>query len=142
MITGLGVSIFVVLTIVALLHAYWAFGGRWPGHDEPSLARTVVGSKGITEMPARGPTLAVAVVIFLAGVVALARVDLVSVLLPPMLQSVAVTALAVVFLGRGIASFTPWFRASQSEEPFATLDRRLYGPLCLALGTGFAVLVA
>ncbi len=142
MITGLAVSIFVVLTIVALLHAYWAFGGRWPGHDEPSLARMVVGSKGITTMPARGPTLAVAVVIFLAGVVALARADLVAVPLPPMLRSVAVTALAVVFLGRGIASFTPWFRASQSEEPFATLDRRLYGPLCLALGTGFAVLVA
>lgn len=142
MIAGLAVSIFVVLTIVALLHAYWAFGGRWPGHDELSLARMVVGSKGITTMPARGPTLAVAVVIFLAGVVALARADLVPVPLPPMLQSVAVTALAVVFLGRGIASFTPWFRASQSEEPFATLDRRLYGPLCLALGTGFAVLVA
>ncbi|MBV5262480.1 DUF3995 domain-containing protein [Pinisolibacter aquiterrae] len=141
MIAGLAVSIFVVLTIVALLHAYWAFGGRWPGHDEPSLARMVVGSKGITAMPARGPTLAVAVVIFLAGVVALARVDLVPVPLPPMLQSVAVTVLAVVFLGRGIASFTPWFRASQSEEPFATLDRRLYGPLCLASGTGFAVLV-
>lgn len=141
MIAGLAVSIFVVLTIVALLHAYWAFGGRWPEHDEPSLARMVVGSKGITAMPARGPTLAVAVVIFLAGVVALARVDLVPVPLPPMLQSVAVTALAVVFLGRGVASFTPWFRASQSEEPFATLDRRLYGPLCLALGTGFAVLV-
>lgn len=141
MVAGLAVSIFVVLTIVALLHAYWAFGGRWPGHDEPSLARMVVGSKGIITMPARGPTLAVAVVIFLAGVVALARADLVPVPLPPMLQSVAVTALAVVFLGRGIASFTPWFRASQSEEPFATLDRRLYGPLCLALGTGFAVLV-
>lgn len=142
MIAGMAVSIFVVLTIVALLHAYWAFGGRWPGHDELSLARMVVGSKDITAMPARGPTLAVAVVIFLAGVVALARVDLVPVPLPPMLQSLAVTALAVVFLGRGIASFTPWFRTSQSEEPFATLDRRLYGPLCLALGTGFAVLVA
>lgn len=142
MIAGLAVSIFVVLTIVALLHAYWAFGGRWPGHDEPSLARMVVGSKGIATMPARGPTLAVAVVIFLAGVVALARADLVPVPLPPMLRSVAVTVLAVVFLGRGIASFTLWFRASQSEEPFATLDRRLYGPLCLALGTGFAVLVA
>lgn len=142
MLAGLAVSIFVTLTIVALLHAYWAIGGRWPGHDELSLARTVVGSKGITTMPARGPTLAVAVVILLAGVAALARVDLVPVPLPPMLRSVAVTALAVVFFGRGISSFTPWFRASQSEEPFATLDRRLYGPLCLALGTGFAVLAA
>ena len=71
-------------------------------------------------MPARGPTLAVAVVIFLAGVVALARVDLFLVSLPPMLQSVAVAALAVIFSGRGLSSFTPWFRASQSEEPFAT----------------------
>ncbi|NLH83772.1 MAG: DUF3995 domain-containing protein [Phyllobacteriaceae bacterium] len=142
MVVVTALSIFVVLTIVALLHAYWAFGGRWPGHDELSLARTVVGSKGITAMPARGPTLVVAVQIFLAGVVASARAGLVPTPLPATAQTVALAALATVFLVRGIAGFTPMFRALQSEEPFATLDRRLYSPLCLALGIGFAILVA
>lgn len=140
MTTALAFLIFVVLTIVAVLHAYWAFGGRWPGHDELSLARTVVGSKGVTTMPARGPTLVVALLIFVAGVLALAPVGVSPIVLPPMLQTLAIAALAVVFLARGAIGFTPLFRRLQAEEPFATLDRRLYSPLCLALGAGFAVL--
>jgi hypothetical protein len=28
---------------IAALHAYWALGGLWPGHDADSLFRTVVG---------------------------------------------------------------------------------------------------
>lgn len=137
---ALAFLIFVVLIIVSVFHVYWAFGGKWPGHDEISLARAVVGSQGITAMPGRGPTLAVALLIFCAGVVALMQADVVPALLPPMMRSVAVVFLAALFLVRGIVSFTPQFRRSQSEEPFATLDRRLYGPLCLALGAGFAVL--
>jgi hypothetical protein len=141
MMIGLAFLIFVILTIVAILHTYWAFDGRWPGHDELSLARRVVGSKGITAMPARGLTLVVAILIFIAGVMALTQVSVFPVRLPPVLQSTAMVALAAIFLARGAVSFTPLFRHLQAEEPFVTLDRRIYGPLCLALGIGFAVLV-
>ncbi|MBR7552201.1 DUF3995 domain-containing protein, partial [Mycobacterium tuberculosis] len=50
-------------------------------------------------------------------------------------------ALTVIFLARGGLSFTAFFRNRQAEEPFLTLDRRYYGPLCLAIGAGFAVLL-
>ncbi|WP_163602926.1 DUF3995 domain-containing protein, partial [Klebsiella pneumoniae] len=62
--------VFIVLTIVAALHLYWGFGGLWPARDQLSLARTVVGSKGISAMPSRGVTVVVAALIFTAGVLA------------------------------------------------------------------------
>ena len=48
--------------------------------------------------------------------------------------------IALVFLGRGIAGFTPWWRRLAPEQPFARLDVRYYSPLCLLIGLGFAVL--
>jgi hypothetical protein len=49
--------------------------------------------------------------------------------------------LAIVFLGRGIAAYLEAFRQHFSEEPFATLDRKLYGPLCIFIGLGFGTLL-
>ena len=51
-------------------------------------------------------------------------------------------ALAVVFLARGIAGFTPWWTALTPEPNFRLNDRRVYTPLCLAIGLGFIALVA
>ncbi|TIX64206.1 MAG: DUF3995 domain-containing protein, partial [Mesorhizobium sp.] len=54
----------------------------------------------------------------------------------------AATALliALVFLARGIAGFTPWWRRLAPEQPFARLDVNYYSPLCLVVGLGFAFL--
>lgn len=141
MATGLALLIFITLTFVAALHAYWAFGGLWPGRNELSLARIVVGSRGITKMPSRGLTLIVALLIFVSGLIALAQVSILPALLPPLFQQAAIIGLAIVLLVRGTASFTPQFRRMQAEEPFATLDRNVYAPLCLALGAGFITLL-
>jgi hypothetical protein len=48
--------------------------------------------------------------------------------------------IGLVFLGRGIAGFTPWWRRLTPEQPFARLDQSLYSPLCLLIGLGFIVL--
>ena len=56
------------------------------------------------------------------------------------LAAVPAIVVTLVFLGRGIAGFTPTWRALTPEQPFATLDLRYYSPLCLAIGAGFAVL--
>ena len=57
-----------------------------------------------------------------------------------MLPALAGLAVALVFLGRGVAGFTPAWRRHTPEQPFATLDVRYYSPLCLAIGIGFAAL--
>jgi hypothetical protein len=48
--------------------------------------------------------------------------------------------IGLVFLGRGITGFTPAWRRLAPEMPFARLDMRYYSPLCLVIGTGFAIL--
>ena len=57
-------------------------------------------------------------------------------------EGLAATSLLIglVFLGRGIAGFTPWWRRLAPEQPFARLDLRYYSPLCLLIGLGFAIL--
>lgn len=129
--------VFVVLLTVSLAHLMWAVGSPWPIRDPALLARTVIGLPGVTRVP-RFAALVVSILVLVAGVLALSLADhaaggwwltLIGVLL------------AAVFLGRGTLGYTTGWRTRFSEEPFATLDRKNYSPLCLALGVGFLLLV-
>jgi hypothetical protein len=86
----------------------------------------------------RLPALAVALLVFAAGIIALAVAD-------PVAGGLGLTLLgallALVFIGRGILGYTPRWRAAFPVEPFATLDRRNYSPLCLVIGAGYLFLV-
>ena len=61
---------------------------------------------------------------------------------PPWLVLLAGAAAALVFAGRGVAGYVPAWRARHPREPFASLDRHYYSPLCLLLAAGFVVLLA
>lgn len=130
---------FVPLLMIALVHFVWALGGTWPIRNETLLAQTVIGTPGVTQMPHRLLSLAVSLLVLTAGVVALALADHDS-------GSWWLTGLgallAVVFLARGVLGYTAGWRTRFPTEPFATLDRRNYSPLCLWIGTGFVILVA
>ena len=129
---------FVPLLMVAVAHLIWALGGSWPIRNEALLAQTVVGLPGITKMPPKLASFAVFLFVLAAGVVALALADHTS-------GSWWLTALgvvlAVVFIGRGVLGYTAGWRARFPTEPFATLDRKNYSPLCLWIGAGFLILV-
>lgn len=129
--------VFVVLLAVAIAHFLWAVGSRWPIRDPALLARTVIGKPGVTRVP-RLASLIVSLLVLAAGVIALALADHTG-------GGVGLTfvgiVLAAIFLGRGILGYTKGWRAMFSEEPFATLDRKNYSPLCLAIGVGFVILV-
>lgn len=129
--------IFVVLLAVAIAHLMWAIGSPWPIRDRALLARTVVGLPGVTRVP-RLATLAVAVLVLAAGVLALSLADHTA---GGWGLTLTGLVLAALFLGRGALGYTPAWRQRFTEEPFATLDRRNYSPLCLALGAGFLLLV-
>lgn len=139
--TAIGLSLSTVLTGIGLIHVFWALGGVWPGADERSLARSVVGTSGVEHMPPPGLALVVAALLFGAALVPLTWLDLMLGFVPPRLTAVALLALVLVFAVRGVAGYTPWFRTSHPEEPFATLDKRFYSPLCLVLSAGFATLL-
>jgi hypothetical protein len=135
-----GVILFIMLATIALLHAYWAFGGLWPAATEQDLINTVVGARHLKNMPATGMTLVVAALILSAGFVALAASGVLSVV-PQWLARIAALGAAMIFLARGVAGlarlsiFKTWI-----AEPFATLNAQFYSPLCLAMGAAFLFL--
>jgi hypothetical protein len=134
----IGSLTFVPLLMVAFAHLLWSFGNTWPIRNETLLAQTVVGLPGITRMPNRLLTFVVSLLIFAAGIVALALADHTS---GGWWLTLLGVLLAAVFIGRGALSYTSGWRARFPTEPFATLDRKNYGPLCFWIGAGFLILV-
>lgn len=130
--------VFVLLLAVAIAHFIWSVGGTWPIRNEGLLAKTVVGRPGVTKMPPRLASFSVAAALLAAGIVALSLADATG-------GGAWLTALGALlglaFLGRGVVGYTAGWRARFPEEPFATLDRRNYSPLSLAIGAGFLILV-
>ncbi|MGV3575781.1 MAG: DUF3995 domain-containing protein [Devosia sp.] len=129
---------FIALFAVSLAHFLWSIGRTWPIRNEKLLAQTVVGFKDIERMPPRLASLGISIATIAAGVCALALADHESGGIPLDLGGVA---LAAVFLARGIAGYTTWWKTLTPEPNFRLNDARVYSPLCLALGLGFLTLV-
>ncbi|MEO1745111.1 MAG: DUF3995 domain-containing protein [Pseudomonadota bacterium] len=131
----------VILVITATIHAYWAMGGVWPGTDDRSLAKTVVGTNGIETMPPRWITGLVTVAIFAAAFLPMAWLGWISVPLPSWTLTTGMMVLTLIFLGRGLGGFVPAVKRMNSEEPFATLDAKYFSPLILAVGLALSYLL-
>ena len=138
--TVLALMLTAALLLIAVTHAAWGVGIVRPAADETSLARTVVGAKGVTRMPSPVACFSVAVVLLAIACWPLWRVGMIGSPLPERPSLLAGSAIAGGLAARGFASYVPAWRRLVPEEPFATLDRALYGPLCLLLAAGFAVL--
>jgi len=68
--TWAAVTLIFVLAGLALLHAYWGLGGRWPGHDDISLVERVVGRTKSMRAPPPRACFAVAAALLSAAAVA------------------------------------------------------------------------
>jgi Protein of unknown function (DUF3995) len=141
MIDAIAIVLFVMLASIALLHAYWAAGGLWPGRDEADLARRVTGEPRRTRLPPVWMTWAVAGAIGVAALWPLFASGLVHLPVPHALVLGIAGLIGLGFLLRGIAGFTPAWRRSHAAEPLAQRDRQLFSPLCLILAAGYATLV-
>jgi hypothetical protein len=124
----------VVLATIGGAHVYWAFGGMWPGKTRVDLANIVIGHQ---EMPGFLPTMAVAIIMFgLAGFALLPVWGGSGIPAWPAVEWLT-RGIAAVFLLRALATVVmPWFIGA--AEPFRSLDRWVYAPLCVLLGAGFA----
>lgn len=131
------VVVAIVLFIISGLHLLWASGSAWPCSDRQSLLQAVVGHPQIRTFPSTPLTVAVALAIALAGVLALWAGGIMALPLPLWIRTIGLGVLATVFLLRGASSYTPRRVWGTPIEPFATLDTRYFAPLCLALGAGF-----
>ena len=140
--TYIGGLVAVVLLVIGLIHLLWGSRIYWPCRDEKTLARTVVGVANVAAMPAPYQCHFATFAAFIAGVDAL---FLGRVLGPGVVAGWLILAIGcaccLVLLLRGVAGFAPVWARLTPEQPFRTLDKRYYAPLCLLLGAGFAVLI-
>lgn len=130
--TILALILSTVLLALAALHILWGIGFWFPIRDEPALVRAVIGSRDVDRMPGAIPCGLIAVLLLWAAFCPWWGDGFV--------RHVSVGLFAVVFIGRGLLAYTRIWRRFTPQEPFATLDRTRYGPLCLAIGLGFVAL--
>ena len=131
----------VVLLVLSILHLIWGFGGTWPEKDAQALARRVAGFKGVRDMPRPAACFFVAAALAFAAIITLAAAGVLPTSYPHWLVRTALGAVAAIFTLRGLLAYTPQWRERTPEEPFASLDRRYYGPLCLFIGGALTVIV-
>lgn len=120
-----------VLAGIAVLHAAWGLGSSFPFDDHATLADTVAGTDAV---PDRAACFGV------AGLLAMAAATVAGErLLPGRLRRIGATGVAAVLGVRGVFGLTARTSAlvgRPTSPRFVELDRRFYGPLCLALACG------
>ena len=120
-----------ICSALAFLTLLWSLGFVWPMRSEADLSRAVIGTKGQDRMPHAWPLALVPVLFITAAIWPV---------WPTNWTREGLIILALIFLARGTATLIGVMKRVCPEEPFATLDRRFYGPLSLALGLAFALL--
>ncbi len=128
--------------MVAAIHFYWGLGGLWPVNSHRELVDTVIGDANLNHVPGIAMTGPIAVGIFAAGITALGGAGIITAM-PTWFWKTGCAILVLVFAGRGLAGFAAAANLIpiNATEPFATYDVWAYSPLCIAIGTGFAIIL-
>ncbi len=127
----------VTFFYLAGLHVYWARGGYWPGTDTQSLLARVVGVSPSGTMPGPAACLVVTTLLSVAALIPLALLGWVPLPWP----LIAAYGCAAVLILRGVLGYVDHLlRPGIVETPFFRLNRWLYSPLCLLLGSSMLYL--
>jgi hypothetical protein len=113
---------------VAGFHVLWGLGSAWPAADRCRLADSVAGTE---EMPSARACFAVAGALGAAAALVAGAGE------QYRLLRVARAGVGAVLVNRGVIGVTGWTELLVPWTPsrhFQDLDRRFYGPFCLALG--------
>jgi hypothetical protein len=126
------IALIVVFCALALVHVYWALGGR---AFKAAAIPQVEGQRAFN--PSRLGTLAVAIALGAAAVLIALDARLLALPVPSRFVSTFVFVLAFVFLARAIGDFrlVGFFKRVRGS-PFARLDTLVYSPLCLVIAAG------
>ena len=128
----LAIAIVTVFVVLALVHAYWAFGGRitWL-----AVVPEVKGRPAFT--PSALATFVVAGALFACAGLIAATAGVLVVPVSPSVLTWLTFALALVLLLRAVGDFrlVGFFKRVRGTN-FARLDTAVYSPLCLALSLG------
>jgi hypothetical protein len=122
-------SICTILTLLGLLHLFWAAGGKLGrGAAVPSV-------NGVAAFnPSQAATVAVAAALFSAALVVAMAGDLIAVPRLRSLTTALALVLAMIFAARAIGDFRlVGFFKTRGDGSFTQFDSLIYSPLCLVL---------
>ena len=128
------------LIVLALLHLYWAVGGRWPGHDDQSMVERVVGRTPGMKAPRFWLAFAVTVALMMSAALVAVTGGLVPHPNLPWGKSIVSLGFWIsgaVFAVRGVAGFVPGVFRYAEGTPFMQLNQWFYSPLCLAIAAAY-----
>ena len=128
-------AVFLILSTIAALHYLWASGSTWPVATQEQFVRSFIGVQSAKTMPGKRLTVLVATLILAAAASAPWGAALITLPLPSWSKPILLWALFAVFLLRGLSTYG--LPNLPRAEPFKTLDRRYFAPLCLVLAAGF-----
>jgi hypothetical protein len=135
--TFIAAALIAVLAALAVLHAYWGFGGRWPGHDDVSMVERVVGRTREMRPPRPRACFFVATALLAAAILVIVhRTEGLNAVVA-LLATVGFWSATAVFLLRGLAGFVPAVFRYAEGTPFHRLNRIYYSPLCLLIAGAF-----
>lgn len=128
---------FLILTAIAGIHFYWAFGGTWA---IDVVLPEMQGKKAFTPSPLI--TILVAFVFFVFAMIYLKNIAFVDIALPAIIQNYGLKCLGIIFLVRAIGDFRyVGFTKTIKDSKFAKLDTKFYSPLCLYLGISTFIII-
>lgn len=137
----LGTLLAIVLGCLGLFHLIWAAGIAFPFPNEQSLARSVVGRRGITRLPSRTAVALLGVLLLAAAAAAVTMGHFATSITAVKFLMVPIGLfLSAVFLLRGCVGVLPAFERAAPEQPYLSLNRRFYSPLSILIGAGFLAL--
>ena len=137
MTTAAASILFLALLIVAIAYFLWAIGSTYPIRDKALVARAIDGRPGVERL-SRAGAFGVAVFALVAAGIGTALGDTES---GGLVLTIVGAVVGLLFAVRGVLGYTAGWRAAHPVEPFASLDRRYYSPLCLVVAACFAILV-
>lgn len=132
----LGLALAAVFALLATLHVYWAFGGRW---GSGVAVPTIGGTRQIDPGPLA--TLLVAIALLAGMFTILGQTGLLGKAIPNWFFYWGTLGISLVFLIRSVGDFrlVGFFKQIQGTA-FARWDTWLYSPLCLLISiTAFLV---
>ncbi len=123
--------LFIIFLFIAVIHIYWAFGGKWG--SEAVIPVKTDGTKPV--MPGVVPTLAVAAGLLAFGFFVLVKSAQLAIDLPVWLNRYGLYVMAGIFFIRAIGEFRYLgFFKNITNTRFARNDTKFYSPLCLLIG--------
>ena len=125
----LATALIAIFSALALLHIYWALGGRWA--FEGALPTE---DGGPVFVPGPGASAAVAIALLMAGAVCGLQAGVLTSGFPAWLPHLGVWGVSFVFAARAVGEFryVGFFKRVQGTV-FARRDSRFYSPLCMAI---------